>query len=140
VSTVYLALGTNLGNREQNLCRAIKLLKINSVIVEKTSRIIETEPAGGPPQGKFLNCVIKVSTQAQPHHLLTIIKEIETAMGRIKTVVNGPRIIDIDILLYDNIQIHTDTLIIPHPRMREREFVMRPLEEIAADAARKLFS
>lgn len=130
LSTVYLGLGTNLGNRERNIERAIEELKQIGLTIEKLSSVIETDPVGGPPQGKFLNAVLKATTTLPPNALLTQLKFIEKKLGRVKTIVNGPRIIDIDILLYDSLHMHTPHLTIPHPKMLDRDFVMMPLKEI----------
>ena len=132
MATVYLGLGSNLGNREVNLKNAIQELKARLKLM-RASNIIETEPVGGPPQGKYLNAVVQGITSLSPEELLNTIKSIEQELGRVETVVNGPRLIDIDILLYDHLQIQTDQLTIPHPRMFEREFVMTPLKEIAPE-------
>jgi 2-amino-4-hydroxy-6-hydroxymethyldihydropteridine diphosphokinase len=128
----YIGLGSNLGRRRQNIRRALaELNKIKELKVIKISSLYQTEPVGGPPQGKFLNGAIKIETDLLPHQLLKALKNIEKRLGRKKTVKNGPRIIDLDILLYGDKKIKTKTLIIPHPRMKERGFVIKPLEEIS---------
>ena len=139
MATVYLGIGSNIGDRKEYIKKAIDSLNENHIYTEELSSIIETEPDGGPPQGKFLNMVARATTTLQPAELLTTLKEIEVDLGRTKTVVNGPRTIDIDILLYDRETISTTVLTIPHPRMHERDFVMLPLAEIAPHIA-KLFS
>ncbi len=127
----YLAVGSNLGNRNKNIKKAVDYLtKIKGIRVEKVSRIYETEPVGGPTQGKFLNAAIKIKTLFSPRSLLNTLKKIEKDSGRKKTVRWGAREIDLDILLYGNKIIKMKTLVIPHPRMFEREFVLRPLREI----------
>lgn len=131
VSSVYLGLGSNIGDRAYNIRAAIGLLKKHNIEVNKVSSIIETAPVGGPPQGHFLNGVAKVTTDHDPETLLEIIHQIEKDLGRIRTIVNGPRTIDIDILLFDDIEMNTKELTIPHPRMYKRSFVMIPLSEIA---------
>ena len=136
--TVFLGLGSNLGNRGGNISRALSELEKKNINVLKMSTIIETEPVGGPPQGKYLNAVAKASTSLAPQELLKILKAIETDLGRIKTTPNGPRHIDIDILLYGEESIQTPQLTIPHPFMRTRDFVMIPLREIAPETAEKL--
>ena len=128
---VYLALGSNLGNRLEYIHKAIEELKDAGLKVLKLSTIIETEPVGGMPQGKYLNAVLKASSACLPEELHVITQGIERKLGRLKKTINGPRVIDIDILLYDDIKLITRKLIIPHPRMFERNFVMRPLKEIA---------
>ena len=131
MSVVYLGLGSNLGDREKNIRSAVEQLNSNGVKVRKLSGIIETHPVGGPPQGLFLNAVARAETAFSPQDLLKICLKIEAGLGRMRTIPSGPRTIDIDILLYDNFLINTPELVIPHPRMKEREFVMRPLREIA---------
>lgn len=97
----------------------------------KMSSVIETEPVGGPPQGKYLNAVMEGSTTQTPEELLENITAIEKLMGRVRTVKDGPRVIDIDILLYDQLSVNLPHLTIPHPRMHSRVFVLEPLKEIA---------
>lgn len=133
MAVVYLAFGSNMGNREKNIDDALQLLQENYVHVEKRSQLIETNPMGGPPQGLFLNATAKVHTDLSPLELLKLLQRIEKQLGRVKTVVNGPRTIDIDILLYENQNISTPELTIPHPRMKERDFVLKPLKEIYPD-------
>ena len=128
--TVYLALGSNLGDRLQYIQKALEELKAAGLKVVKLSTIIETEPVGGVPQGKYLNAVLKASTDHSPEMLHLVTQSIERKLGRVKNTINGPRIIDIDILLYDDIKLVTSQLLIPHPRMFERSFVMQPLLEI----------
>jgi 2-amino-4-hydroxy-6-hydroxymethyldihydropteridine diphosphokinase len=127
---VYLGLGSNLGDRAKNIHEAVRLLNEVGVTPMKLSSIIETDPVGGPPQGLFLNAVLKASTELPPPVLLKGIHAVELLLGRVRTVKDGPRTIDVDILLYDDLALNTPELVIPHPRMREREFVMRPLREI----------
>lgn len=127
----YLGLGSNLGDRRKNIEMALDYLtRTKGIKIEKTSRIYETEPVGGPRQGKFLNAAIKVETSFGPRAILKIIKKIEKDLGRKKRMRWGPREVDLDILLYGNKVIKTKGLVIPHPRMFEREFVLRPLREI----------
>lgn len=136
--TIYLGLGSNIGDREKNINSAVFELEQNNVKIQLLSSIIETDPVGGPPQGKFFNAVLQGNTDLPPLCLLRLTKSIEKKIGRIETVVNGPRIIDIDILLYGDYNISNDDLIIPHPRMLTRKFVMQPLKEIAPKFAMKL--
>jgi 2-amino-4-hydroxy-6-hydroxymethyldihydropteridine diphosphokinase len=130
MSTVYLALGSNLGDRLQYIHRAIEEMKDGGLKIAKLSTVIETDPVGGVVQGKYLNAVLKVSTDLSPEELLMITQAIERKLGRVKKYVNGPRVIDIDILLYDDIKLVTRQLLIPHPRMLTRSFVVQPLREI----------
>ena len=130
MAVVFLGLGSNLGDRKKNLLSALMALEDIGLKIMKVSTIIETSPMGGPIQGKYLNAVAKAQTEFSPMDLLRFLKDIEGRMGRVKTVLNGPRIIDIDILLYDSLKLSTPHLTIPHPRMFERDFVMTPLKEI----------
>jgi 2-amino-4-hydroxy-6-hydroxymethyldihydropteridine diphosphokinase len=128
---IYLAFGSNLGRRRQTILRAVEKLELARVHVEILSTMIETEPVGGPfGQGLFLNCVARARTELPPGRLLTAVAQVEKELGRTRAAVNGPRTIDIDILLYDNLHINTPELTVPHPRMRIRDFVMIPLREI----------
>lgn len=131
--TVYLALGTNLGNRRAIMREAIDQIgkKIGTVL--RQSSFYETEPWGFESPNRFLNACVCVSTPLAPRQLLETSQEIEREMGRTKKTVNAQytdRIIDVDILLYDKLSTHEPDLIIPHPLMLEREFVMTPLKEI----------
>ncbi|OGX38538.1 MAG: 2-amino-4-hydroxy-6-hydroxymethyldihydropteridine diphosphokinase [Omnitrophica WOR_2 bacterium RIFCSPHIGHO2_02_FULL_52_10] len=131
MAIIFLGLGSNLGDRKKNIARAVDLLSAKGISVLRCSTLIETDPVGGPPgQGRFLNGVLKAETDLSPEELLQCLKEIERQLGRTKTVRNGPRIIDLDILLYDNLTLNTPGLALPHPRMLERSFVMAPLSEI----------
>ena len=130
---VYLGLGTNLGDKRKNLNDAIRMLKNLVGEVEKVSSVIETEPEGFKSDNMFLNAVVKVRTALSPFELLDITQDVEKSLGRKEKSSNGiyhDRVIDIDILLYDDINISTPRLVIPHPRMTQREFVMTPLAEI----------
>ena len=132
MNLAYLGLGSNLGDREANLRRAIDLLK-EKVWINKVSSLYETEPLGWGPQPLFLNAVCQGTTFLSPQELLAFIKSIEKAMGRAESFRNAPRIIDIDILLYSDRIINTPELTIPHPRLEERAFVLVPLAEIAPE-------
>lgn len=130
---VYLGLGTNLGDKQKNLNDAIRMLGNQVGEVEKVSSVIETEPEGFKSDNMFLNAVVKVRTALSPFELLDITQDVEKSLGRKEKSSNGiyhDRVIDIDILLYDDINISTPRLVIPHPRMAQREFVMTPLTEI----------
>lgn len=130
-NTVYLALGTNQGDRESLLKRAIKMLADDPRIsITDHSSIYETDPVGYVEQPKFLNMVLKLNTSLRPTQLLDFTQEIEEALGRKRSIRWGPRTIDLDILLFNNENIKSERLIIPHPRMIERAFVMVPLLEI----------
>jgi 2-amino-4-hydroxy-6-hydroxymethyldihydropteridine diphosphokinase len=127
----YLGIGSNLGERRENIKKALDLLsKTRGIKIEKSSRIYETLPQGGPKQGKFLNAAVKIKTTFLPHSLLKTLKKIEQDLGRKNTVRFGPRLIDLDILFYGNKIINRKDLKVPHPKMFEREFVLKPLREI----------
>ncbi|MCX5718245.1 MAG: 2-amino-4-hydroxy-6-hydroxymethyldihydropteridine diphosphokinase [Nitrospirae bacterium] len=133
MSTAYIGIGSNIGNREDNCQKAIKLIEKNGIAVRKQSSMYETEPWGIKDQPKFINMAIDVETDKKPEELLRILKEIEKEIGRTETTKWGPRVIDLDILFYDDLILKTDNLEIPHPLMHERDFVLKPLSEIAPD-------
>src|SRR5205085_2605657 len=133
VHTVYLALGSNLGDRRGNLAAALQRLR-EVMEISTVSSIYETEPVGYLDQPRFFNIVLQGKTTLSAQELLKYAKEIEAAIGRQPTFRNGPRPIDIDIIFFDDLQIKQDNLIVPHPRMAERAFVLVPLAEIAPDA------
>jgi 2-amino-4-hydroxy-6-hydroxymethyldihydropteridine diphosphokinase len=133
MTTVYLAMGTNVGNREENLRRALVLLAEAGVKIKKTSSIYETEPVDYLEQDWFLNGVLEAETELTPKDLLRTLRGIESAMGSKKAFAKGPRLIDLDILLYGEQTIQTPELQVPHPRMLKRKFVMVPLVEIAPE-------
>lgn len=129
---VYLSLGSNVGDREANLRSAIERLRAVGK-VEAVSSFYETEPVEFTAQPWFLNCVVKLNTEKMPKQLLGRILAIEQEMGRRRTQKKGPRIIDIDILLFGSSIIEAEGLTVPHPAMHERRFVLEPLTEIAPD-------
>jgi len=132
--TAFLGLGSNIGDRKANLARAVAMLAAHPQIeVVDVSSIHETEPVGYTKQPDFLNAVARVETTLRPRELLDVILAIEAEMGRERTIRWGPRVIDIDILLFDGEQVDEPGLEIPHPRMMERQFVLDPLAEIAPD-------
>lgn len=138
--TVYLSLGTNLGDKEANINRAIEKINDSVGTVLRTSSFIETEPWGFDSSNTFLNAALCVETNLSPEQLLNATQLIEREMGRTHKSVNRvyhDRLIDIDILLYDDITISTPALTIPHPLMQERDFVMIPLREIIEDNSQK---
>ena len=132
MAVAYLCLGSNLGEREENLCQALTSLSLK-VNLDEVSSIYETEPVGYKEQPLFLNLICRITTNLPPEELLHLAKEIETRMGRIPSFPNAPRIIDIDILFYDTKIMETQNLTIPHPRLHDRAFVLIPLAEIAPD-------
>ena len=129
---VYLALGSNMGNRLSNLKAALLNLTPQMTVKQKSS-VFETPPWGFTEQDAFLNQVVKVTTYLEPEPLLRHLKRMETALGRVPNFQNGPRVIDIDILFFDKMIINTPPLVVPHPRLHERAFVLVPLAEIEPD-------
>ena len=129
--TVYLGLGSNIGDRQENLDKALNFLS-QRLRMGKISSVYDTEPVGNTEQPRFLNLVCQAYTRLEPAGLLSLAKGIESKLGRTGKS-NAPRTIDIDILLYDEQVIETPELVIPHPKMTERAFVLVPLDEIASD-------
>jgi 2-amino-4-hydroxy-6-hydroxymethyldihydropteridine diphosphokinase len=129
--TVYLGLGSNMGNREENLERALDLIS-QRMRVGKVSSIYDTDPVGNTDQPRFLNAVCQAFTRLAPEGLLALAKGIESKMGRYGKS-GDPRPIDIDILLYDETVMETPELVIPHPKMAQRAFVLVPLAEVAPE-------
>ena len=131
--TVYLSLGSNIGDRKKTLRSAISLIDERAGSVEAVSSFIETTPVGFKSEHNFINCAVRLTTSKDPFELLKLTQDIERELGRTKKSINliySDRSIDIDILLYGSALIETPALQIPHPRMYERDFVMRPLKEI----------
>lgn len=138
---IYLALGSNLGNREENILRAVKKIQELVGTVECQSALFDTEPWGFSSENRFLNAVVRVKTRLTPRKVLESTKKIEKSLGRRKKsqtkngrAVYHDRLIDIDILLYDNINVDEPDLKIPHPLMLERDFVMIPLQQVLLDS------
>jgi 2-amino-4-hydroxy-6-hydroxymethyldihydropteridine diphosphokinase len=131
VSEVYLALGSNIGDREDYLKKAVeKISLIKSIKLLSVSRVYETDPVGYTDQPSFLNMAVLVHTSLLPLDLLNHLQEIENSLKRVRSIHWGPRTIDIDILLYGSLKVQLPDLIIPHPRMLERAFVLTPLKDI----------
>jgi len=133
MAVVYISIGANLGDRETNFRTALERFKQKGLMVRKASSRYETEPWGVKDQQQFLNMAVAIETELAPQELLRTLKGIETEMGRNKTFKWGPRIIDLDILLFDDLILDSEDLKIPHPFMHERDFVLKPLAEIAPD-------
>ena len=132
METIFLSIGTNLGNRMENLRTAMKLIRAGGgILVDSVSGVYRTDPVGLKSQPDFYNICVNGRTQNSPDELLAGLKKIEFEMGRVKQEKWGPRIIDIDILFYSNIIIKTEALTIPHPEIASRRFVLEPLSEIA---------
>ncbi len=133
MSIVYLSIGSNLGNKKENCLRAIELLEKKGIKIRKKSSLYETKPWGIKNQPLFLNMAIEIETDLQPEKLLKLLKDIEIKLGRKRTIKWGPRIIDLDILLFNDIIVDKKDLKIPHPLMHKRDFVLKPLSEIAPE-------
>lgn len=131
--SVFLALGSNLGDREENLERALGLLQQGGFEIQARSSLYLTEPVGGPAQGWYLNAVVGGETALSPEGLLEAALEVERTLGRVRTVRDAPRTLDVDILLFGDRVLATPALTVPHPRLPERRFVLVPLAEIAPD-------
>jgi len=134
MATAYIGIGSNLGDREGNCRRALELLEEAGVWVTRHSSMHETEPWGVEEQPRFINMAASLQTDLAPHALFELLKRTELLMGRTETVRYGPRVIDLDILLYDSLVVKEAGLDIPHALMHERAFVLEPLAEIAPDA------
>jgi 2-amino-4-hydroxy-6-hydroxymethyldihydropteridine pyrophosphokinase len=131
MAIAYIGLGSNLGEREKHLENAIQhLASRRPVTILKKSSVIETDPVDYRDQPRFLNQVIIIETSLAPHDLLRELKQAEIDLGRTKSFPKGPRTIDLDILLYDDIMLKTDDLTIPHPEIKNREFILRHLIEL----------
>ncbi|MGH9678438.1 MAG: 2-amino-4-hydroxy-6-hydroxymethyldihydropteridine diphosphokinase, partial [Candidatus Acidiferrales bacterium] len=128
---IYLSLGSNLGDRAANLARAIDALPEAGVRVLRRSSVYETEPVDFLDQPWFLNCALEAESSLPPAQLLAALQGIERLLGSRKMVARGPRIIDLDILIYGGVVVRTAEMEIPHPRMVERRFVLVPLAELA---------
>ena len=140
---VFLGLGTNLGDREGNLKAAVELINKRVGEVTSLSAFYVTEPWGFESSHPFLNAVCRVDTVLTPHEVLAVTQDIERMIGRTKKSVNGcysDRPIDIDILIYDDCRLNTPELTIPHPLMHKRDFVMKPLGEIAPELVKAIFA
>ena len=136
MSRVFIGVGTNQGNRLEQISRAVKALgALDRVRLVQMAMIMETDPVGGPPQDPYLNTVAELDTTLTPHELLAVLQGIERQLGRVPSAERwGPRPIDLDVLLYDDRVIRDTHLSIPHPRMHERRFVLEPLAQLAPDA------
>ena len=138
MSIVYIGIGSNLGKRRENCLLAIELIERKGISVKKRSSLYETEPWGVKDQPHFLNMAIEIETDLAPLELLHALKDIEREVGRRESYRWGPRIIDLDILLFGDIVENEGDLKIPHPFMHARDFVLRPLQEIAPNARHPL--
>ena len=132
MTTVYLGLGSNVGTRLRNLSAARRRLRDNGVRIKRQSHVIETEPWGVADQPLFLNQVVEGEWQGNPRGLLRVAKAVEREGGRVRTRRWGPRVIDVDILYFGDQRVDEPDLVIPHPRIAERPFVLQSLEELGA--------
>ncbi len=129
--TIYLSLGSNVGDRAAQIARAIEALVAAGVKVARRSALYATEPVDFQAQSWFLNCVLEAQTELMPRQLLRVLQEVERSLGRRKIVRRGPRTMDIDILFYGSSVVHMADLEVPHPRVAERRFVLVPLAELS---------
>jgi len=137
--TAHLGLGSNLGDRVACIAEAVeRLRRCEGITSIEVSSLYETSPVGGPPQGWFVNAAARVATRLSPRELLEECLAVEHAMGRVRTVSNGPRPIDLDVLLYGALVIAEPGLSIPHPELARRRFVLVPLAELAPAAIHPL--
>jgi 2-amino-4-hydroxy-6-hydroxymethyldihydropteridine diphosphokinase len=125
----FLGLGSNIGDRRQTLLDAVAAIPELVAV----SPVYETEPVGGPEQGPFYNIVVELDTERSPHELLALCRELEQAAGRVRVVRWGPRTLDVDVLLVGDLTVDDDDLVVPHPRMAQRNFVMVPLLDLAPE-------
>jgi 2-amino-4-hydroxy-6-hydroxymethyldihydropteridine diphosphokinase len=139
MATIYLSLGSNKGDREKYIGRAIEALGACGIRITRKSSLYETEPVETVSKGWFLNCVVEAETDLLPPQLMHRLLDIERALGRRRRVPRGPRFIDMDILLYEDRVVNSEQLEIPHPRMAERRFVLVPFAEIAPEARHPVF-
>jgi len=134
VTRVYLALGSNLGDRLAHLQGAVDALRASGrVQLIALSRVYETDPVGGPEQDAYLNAVVAIDTDLEPRMVLDLAHQLEERAARVRTVHWGPRTLDVDVLLYGDVHVNEDDLTIPHPRMWERGFVLAPLRDVAPE-------
>ncbi len=140
LTSAFIGVGSNLGDRKQTIQQAQqKLSNFEGVRFLRSAPVYETSPVGNPKQGLFLNTVWEIETDLSAHQLLTALLEIESDFGRIRLEKNGPRTIDLDLLLYGDEVIRESELIVPHPRLHERWFVLKPLWDLRADYVHPVF-
>ena len=134
MSKVLIGIGTNIGDRKQNIKDSLEALKkIPLTQVVRTSSVYETKPWGYTEQNNFYNAVVEIKTELSPQAILGVCLGIEAALGRVRLFKNGPRIADLDVLFYENITVSNEELVIPHPYIGERDFVLVPLKELFPD-------
>ena len=134
MAKIYIGLGSNLGDRQRMMASAIEAIReIPGTRLLRLSSIRETAPAGGPPQGKYLNAVVELDTAMSPRQLFDALKTIERSLGRMPSVRWGPRLIDLDLIFFGAVMMEGADLTVPHPRLWERAFVLEPLVELRPD-------
>lgn len=133
MARVFFSIGSNLGNREENCLKAVEALRAEGIIIKKVSSLYHTRAWGYEDQPDFVNLAVEAETDMPAEEILRRIKHIERALGRVETFRWGPRVVDIDILFYDNLVMDTVDLTVPHPYIPERDFVLLPMAEIAPD-------
>lgn len=134
MTQAFISLGSNLGDREKNILKAVEELgRVTGIQVKRMSRLYETEPVGNVEQPFFLNAVVHIDAALPADALLDRLLEIETSLGRVRAERWGPRTIDLDLLLFGEDRIESERLTVPHPRMKERRFVLEPLAELEPD-------
>jgi len=133
MTRAFLGLGSNIGDRQRYLGDAVDTLRSGDVGFRAVSPLYETDPVGGPEQGAFLNLVVELDTELGPHELLGLCHRLEAAAERVREVRWGPRTLDVDVLWIDGVTVDDDDLVVPHPRMWERRFVLAPLQDLAPD-------
>ena len=139
MSKVWIALGSNMGEGRKNLDLAIKMMNERGVLVEKVSTYIETEPYGYTEQDNFVNAVCIAETKLSPRELLEVLLKIELDMGRVRIIKWGPRLIDLDILFYEDLIIDEEDFKVPHIEIQKRSFVLEPMNEISPDKIHPVF-
>ena len=139
MSKVWIALGSNMGEGRENLDLAIKMMNERGVLVEKVSNYIETEPYGYTEQDNFVNAVCITETKLSPRELLEVLLKIELDMGRVRIIKWGPRLIDLDILFYEDLIIDEEDFKVPHIEIQKRSFVLEPMNEISPDKIHPVF-
>lgn len=133
MTRVFLGLGSNVGDRRQHLQTAVETLRDPAFGLVSVSPVYETDPVGGPDQGRYLNLVVELDSDRSPRDLLGICHRLEAAAGRVRAERWGPRTLDVDLLWVDGVEVDEDDLEVPHPRMWERRFVLAPLRDLAPD-------
>jgi 2-amino-4-hydroxy-6-hydroxymethyldihydropteridine diphosphokinase len=133
MTRAFLGLGSNVGDRQRYLREAVATLEDTGIGLRAVSPVYETEPVGGPEQGRYLNLVVELDTDLTARELLGVCRRIEAAAGRVRTEHWGPRTLDVDVLWVDGVELEEPDLVVPHPRMWERRFVLAPLRDLAPD-------